>query len=295
MNLKVFINEKSGAVAALNRDDLKQALKDNLELHDDGIHFLSPEAVSSHLKRVNDGEHVLVGGGDGTIQNACSVLGPKKIPFGIIPLGTMNMFAKDLGLELDPLKLIPRYSKTTTAQIDVAIVNEEMFLCSAMVGVPTAIAKHREGMRNKETPLTWVVLFKKLWEKLTHRKGRLMSISAADIHKSKPVKAVVISNNEYELHSSIDRIKKKSLKSGVLGVYTINPQGSMESLQLLGRLAIGDWDSAPALEHFNADRLELNMKRKHVNVLLDGELFKMQTPLKFRSKPQHLRIILPDG
>ena len=62
------------------------------------IDFLNGKQLAKALRRADENSKLLIGGGDGTIATAASILGARKIPFGILPLGTMNLFAKDLGL-----------------------------------------------------------------------------------------------------------------------------------------------------------------------------------------------------
>ena len=292
MKLKVFINKKAGSVETYGIEALRQACHGAFGLEDD-IKFLQPDEFSKHLEEVSDGETVLIGGGDGTILNAASILAPKSIPFGVLPLGTMNMFAKDLGLQPNPLVVIERYSKQKIVDVDAASVNGKIFLCSAMVGLPTHLARYRESQRSKETPLTWLTLAREGWYRFTHRRGRNMRLSGQGLSETKSIKAAVISNNQYSQNSGLS-FKKASLTDGELSVYMLNPEGSLESLMLMAQLAVGSWDSASGLEAFNTPALQLDMKRRKVSVLLDGEIYKLSGPLLFKSEPRYLRILLPD-
>ncbi len=293
MKFTVLINESSGSIAQYGRDVLSEKLKDSLG-GASNIKFFSPEEFSQALEAVNTDDVLLIGGGDGTIRTAASVLKVRKIPFGILPLGTMNLFAKDLALEMDIFKLADSYKKFRAVQIDAANVNDEIFLCNAMVGIPLDIAKKREENRNAETPLTWVVLAKRGLDKLLGRSGRFMSLTYQGVTEKKFIKAAVIANNEYEDAGGLGEFKKKSLTDGNLSIYTVNPEGALESIALLSKLALGSWKEAAGLEFFNAKELILSARKREISVLLDGEIYKMRSPLRFFSDPGALSILVPE-
>lgn len=295
MPLKVLINELSGSVKAYGEYALRQKCCESFEISEDVVQFLHPEAFKEQLEAVNENDRVLIGGGDGTILQAASILAPKNIAFGVIPLGTMNMFAQDLGLTDNALDVIGRYQQAKEVQIDAASVNGELFLCSAMVGIPTEVAQTRENERNKETPLTWMRVAKEAWEELSDGGARIMQLTHGDKSEKKDIKAAVISNNEYDAHAGFGTFKKKSLTDGKLSVYTLNPDGPFESMMLMAQLAIGAWEDAAGLAYFNASSLKLDAEEGEERVLLDGEIRYLQRPLMFQSEPKKLKVILPDG
>jgi diacylglycerol kinase family enzyme len=294
MSFTVFINENSGSVATHGAEALSQKLQDSLSTPAGNIRFFPPADFEAALQKADPGAPLLVGGGDGTIRTAAAILKDRKIPFGILPLGTMNLFAKDLSLEPDLFKLAESYRKFDTVQIDAASVNGELFLCNAMVGIPLEIAKQREKSRNAETLLTWLALAKKGLEKLSSPRGHLMALSYEGVTEEKHIKAVIIANNEYEEAGEAGTFKKKSLTDGKLSIYTVNPEGTLESILLLSKLALGDWQNANGLEVFETTALKLRHKAK-INVLLDGEVYTLKGPLSFRCHPGALHIMVPKG
>lgn len=294
MPFTVLINENSGSVAGHGPEVLSEKLQKSLETGSENIKFLSPDALSAELKKIDPKAELLVGGGDGTIRTAAAILQDRKIPFGILPLGTMNLFAKDLSLELDIFKLAESYKNFKILKIDSARVNGEIFLCNAMVGIPLDIARKREENRSVENPFTWISLIKRGLDKLSHRRGRTMSLTYHGVTKQKLIKAAVIANNEYEDAGGLGTFKKKSLKDGTLSIYTVNPEGAVESIMLLSKLALGSWKDAAGLEFFNAKELTLNTRKHKISVLLDGEIYNFRAPLSFVSDPGALSILVPE-
>lgn len=294
MSFTVLINESSGSVGVHGADVIAEKLQNNLGIAAQNIKFLNPEEFARELKTVSSETTLLVGGGDGTIRTAAAILKDRKIPFGILPLGTMNLFAKDLLLETDIFKLAASYRNFRPVQIDSASVNGEVFLCNAMVGIPLEIAKKREENRSAETPLTWIELIKKGIDKLSRRRGRPMSLSYQGVTEEKIIKAAVIANNEYEETPGLGTFRKRSLSDGKLTIYTVNPEGTLESIALLSRLALGSWKNAAGLEFFSTTELKLNSGGRKISVLLDGEIRTLLAPLRFVSEPGSLNILIPE-
>lgn len=294
MPFTVLINENSGSVEQFGPNVLSKKLQESLGIQSDNIKLLKPEEFTNSLKTIDQNTIPLIGGGDGTIRTAASILKNRKIPFGILPLGTMNLFAKDLLLELDIFKLAENYKKFRIIQIDAPSVNGEIFLCNVMVGIPLDIAKKREENRNTETPFIWVDLAKRGLDKLSKRQGQFMSLSHHGITEQKLIKAAIIANNEYEDAGGLGTFKKKSLTNGNLSIYTVNPEGTLESIALLSKLALGSWKNAAGLEFFNTKELKIHTHKNKINVLLDGEIHTMSAPLSFVSDPSALSILIPE-
>src|SRR5690349_6121612 len=143
MSFTILVNENSGSVEKHGKDNLSEKLRAALGDHFKDIHFHAPDRLNDTLQNIDNGK-LIIGGGDGTIRTAASILQGRNIPFGILPLGTMNLFAKDLSLEQDIFKLAELYKNHKEIKIDAAKVNGEIFLCNAMVGLPSELAKERE-------------------------------------------------------------------------------------------------------------------------------------------------------
>lgn len=94
-----------------------------------------------------DIEALVVAGGDGTMACAAGVLDGRDLPLALLPLGTANLLAKDLGLPLDPDAAIAAIRNGGPTRIDVGEVNGQAFLITSVLGMPTRLAEHREAGR----------------------------------------------------------------------------------------------------------------------------------------------------
>ncbi|MGB6195357.1 MAG: diacylglycerol kinase family protein, partial [Methyloceanibacter sp.] len=78
---------------------------------------------------------VVVGGGDGSIRTVAGVLAQTGVPLGILPLGTLNHFAKDLGIPLHLKEAAEVIAKGEKRTVDLAEVNGETFINNSSIGI----------------------------------------------------------------------------------------------------------------------------------------------------------------
>lgn len=296
MKFSVFINQNSGSFQQHGEEGFTTLMHDILEKDLKEIHFLEPDKIHKALQSHEDKTHILVGGGDGTIMTAANIFKEKKRPFGVLPLGTMNCLIKDMNLSCNLVEVVKGYKNHEERFIDVGYLNDNMFLCNAMIGITSDLAKEREERRHENNPAKWVEFAKKSFDTLTGDKEYNFTLKYEGETERQNTKAVIISNNPYQMGPTPGNIfKKKSLGDGKLGVYLVNPQGTIDSIQLLFSLALGSWPNDKSIEYFETQNLDILTKVPEIPVILDGELRNFKTPLKFRCEPASLHLLVPAG
>ena len=296
MNYDVYINEKSGSIKRYGESGLVKELSTILGAQLRNVYFLSPEKLRKALENCDQSLNLLIGGGDGTLASAAEILGKNHIPFGILPLGTMNLFSKDVGLPVDPLESARLYQGGCRAlQFDTGRINGHIFLCNAVIGVTTDLAQRRERDRNQKGILKWLLLGKDTMRRLSGDQYYPLTISCNGEEERKLIKAAIISNNIYESGSGIASFKKKSLKEGMLGIYIVTPEGTLQSLNLLASMALGSWQQDHCIEIRESCAVDIETMRPTITVMIDGEPKKMRGPLHFYSDPGSLSLLIPDG
>src|SRR5215213_6089188 len=106
--------------------ELRAAIRDALDTH--------PEAL-------------VAGGGDGTVSTLAAALAGTSIPLGVLPLGTLNHFAKDAGIPLDLQKAVETIAARHTRHVDVGRVNDRTFINNSSIGVYPSFVHFRERFR----------------------------------------------------------------------------------------------------------------------------------------------------
>src|SRR5690606_23560315 len=102
MRLRVVLNARSGTLRDLDPDEVAARISDLCRAagHDATVVAAAPDTVPAELRAAAaaDIDAVIVGGGDGTVSSAANLLAGTGKALGVLPLGTMNLFARDLDL-----------------------------------------------------------------------------------------------------------------------------------------------------------------------------------------------------
>ena len=174
-------------------------------------------------RAVGDGcEALVVGGGDGTINSGASVALERGIPLGVLPLGTLNHFAKDLGIPLELDEAAKVVLEGVVCKVDVGEVNGRIFLNNSSLGVYPAIVRLREKYQ-ATVGGKWIAA---LWAGLTVlRRSPFMAVrivaEGETIIRRTPL--VLVGNNEYQM-VGIHAGARESLARGRLALYVLNAE-----------------------------------------------------------------------
>lgn len=290
----ILINQNAGTVLKAGEDkvaqDLKEAMgEDNIE----SIRFLHPKELHDAFKDIQAAEPILVGGGDGTLLSAANILKERNIPFGMLPFGTMNLLCKDLDIPADYKKAAKAYTHFEEEKIDIGMVNGHLFICAAMIGMFEALAEEREKHRKNGNLIKWLAFAHEAFDKFTNKTKHNYRLRYPTHSETKKVKAVVISNNTYLENAHPNSFKKKSLQDGEFGVYSINIEGTLESMHLLSSLLLGNWQDDPGVDTVITNEVYLENDHPKIPVLLDGEKVTLKAPLHFEIHPKSLPVLVP--
>lgn len=293
----VLINKNSGTVLKMGEENLQQMIAESA-LPLAGLHFLSGDEMTDYITRHRDGPaQLLIGGGDGTINHcARHFIGRDNAAMGILPLGTMNLLARDLEVPLDLEEALRGYAQGADKMtIDVGMVNNHSFLCCFGLGTMPESSDFREKGRESGDPLliprlTVYVLGK--MDRLQHRTFTMRVDGRS--HRLKTA-ALVISNNKFDPDSSgqTNQFKRASLAENILGIYSAAPKTHWEKLRLLLRLGTGGWHQEPSIREWHGQHVVLSGSRKEELISLDGETLTLPTPLTLSIQPQSLNILVP--
>ena len=235
---------------------------------------------------------IVAGGGDGTISSVASVLAGTDVALGVLPMGTLNHFARDLGIPAVLDDAVRNLATGHATQIDVGEVNGRIFINNSSLGLYPQLVHHREQQQQRLGRSKWHAFFRAAL--LVLRRYPLMSVNVrvegADLMRRTPL--VFIGNNSYQMEG-LTIGKRESIDAGILSLYLPHRAGRMGLIRialraLFGRLrAVNDFDS------FRATEFGIETRRKRVRVAADGEVVAMDTPLNYRIRPGALRVIVP--
>ena len=239
---------------------------------------------------------VIAAGGDGTVSAVAGALAGGQIALGVLPLGTLNHFAKDLGLPMDLEAAVRQIVTGRTMRVDLGEVNGRVFVNNSSLGLYPDIVHDREQQRKRFGRSKWFALF---WAAIaTLRKYPFLDVCIflqGERHLRR-TPFVFIGNNEYQMEG-LALGERTSLNGGHLSLYAAQRPGRLRLLQLALRALIGRLKSSRDFDVMRATEIVVESHHHHLRVAIDGEIMIMKPPLHYRIRPSDLNVLgaVPDG
>ncbi len=299
MKIRAILNRDGGTLRTMDLDAFCARATEvfGSEGHDLDCRIVSGQSVESELKAASqdaDVEAVLAGGGDGTISAAAAVAFASGKPLGVLPAGTMNLFARALGMPLDLEQALRAIARGSVAQIDIATANGRPFVHQFGVGIHARLVRIRNGM----------VYGSRVGKMLASLRAIVASAVnpprfEVELHTDRgdvrlTASGVAISNNP--LDDSPVPVAER-LDAGVLGVYVAGSVTTNELLNLVFDVMTGRWRANPAVRETEAREVVLRFpKRKRgTHAVLDGELIDLESEVTLKIHPGAISVIRPAG
>lgn len=292
----ILINKQAGHALSLGLHTMEALIKKHLP-HAKKIEFTDGPALAQSAAQSN--MPLLIGGGDGSVKScAQALLNGRNQGFGILPLGTMNLLAKDLGIPHTFEAALKAYAAGSLPRdIDVGHVNKDIFLCCAGLGTIPETSQYREDHREDIPPVLIPRLTAYFLRKIDRTNRQKITMRIDGKTQTIRTSALVISNNQYtpEEEWSDNNFKRTSLQDGILGIYSAVPVSGWDKIRLVLRLSMGRWDKDPVIKKWQGKTVTLKPQQKKVTLSLDGENHTFNTPLYFSVRQQALKVLLPVG
>ncbi|HEX9285638.1 MAG TPA: diacylglycerol kinase family protein [Thermoanaerobaculia bacterium] len=290
----VILNRSSGSVEDRDAGDrLREAFRSagteaNVQLASSG------EEVVALARRAASGpsEVVVAGGGDGTISSIASVLSGGEKALGVLPLGTFNHFAKDLKIPFDTEAAARTVVEGRVVRVDLGEVNGTVFVNNSSLGLYPRIVRHRDDLRERLGRGRWPAF---AWATVhaLHRHAPidvLLSIDGREIRRRTPF--VFVGNNVYEMRG-FDIGSRDRLDRGELSLYLAPGARPLDLLFLGIRAFFGRLRAGTDFEALRTTEVRIDTRAGRAPVAVDGEISVLDTPLRYRVRPQALRVLVP--
>lgn len=235
---------------------------------------------------------IVVGGGDGTISLAAQELAGTGIPLGIIPLGTLNHFARDLGLPAGIEEAVAVIAAGHAVGVDLGEVNGRVFINNSSIGLYPEAVRERERQRRRTRRGKWLAMAIALLRVLRRLPRHRLAITVGQSQQPRRTPFAFIGNNRYALKPAAFG-RRSCLTAGELCLFLARPSGRLAIAGLLLRAALGRLDEAQDFERFALRDFTIACRRHRLRVALDGEVAALRPPLRYRSRPGALRVIAP--
>jgi diacylglycerol kinase family enzyme len=235
---------------------------------------------------------VVAAGGDGTVCAVAQVLaGGTGMPRAL-PLGTLNHFARDLGLPPDIREAVAVIAAGRLATVDAAEVNGRVFVNNSSIGLYPNMVRDRDRQLRQSRRAKWLAMALALLRVLRRPMARRLIIECGGRVERQRTPFAFIGNNVYD--TTLPTLgRRATLSAGELCLFVAKPRSHLAAVGLMLRLALGRADQARDFESSIAKALEIDSRHRRLTIALDGEVLRLRTPLRYRSRPGALRVLVP--
>jgi diacylglycerol kinase family enzyme len=287
----VIVNRSSGKGAGRDVSALEDALtRAGLDAR---IVVVRGSDITAEAERAAADGVIVAAGGDGTVAAVAGVAVRTGATLGVLPLGTFNHFARDVGVPLDAAEAASVIRQGKTRTVDVGELNDRVFINNASLGMyPRLVWERRaEQRRGRAKWAAFAIALARTWWSYRTLSVRLL-LDGAPLVRRSPF--VFIGNGEYEAEG-IDLGARPSLQSGQLSVYVAPECGRVELLALPVRALAGRLSPDTKFEAFTAREITIEPSRRRVGLALDGEIAVAHPPLRCRILPGALRVLVSES
>lgn len=239
-----------------------------------------------------EAELIVAGGGDGTISTVAIEASSSGKTLGILPLGTLNNFSKDLGIPQNLNAAVRTIAQGEVREVDLAECNGRIFINNSSIGLYPKMVVRREQQQQKLGRGKWAAAF---WASL--RLFRISPFLKVDIELDGKVfqrktPFVFVGNNEYEMDMyNIGR--RPSLEEGKLSLYFLHREGRWGLIVLLWKTVSGRLKQWKDFEAVATEHVTIKARQSRLRVAFDGETSLVSPPLEYRIRPKALKVIVP--
>jgi YegS/Rv2252/BmrU family lipid kinase len=236
---------------------------------------------------------IVAGGGDGTVNAVASALvGSDKI-LGVLPLGTLNHFARDLKIPNDLEEAAGAIVSGHNIRVDVGEVNGRIFLNNSSLGLyPTIVRERQKNQKlgsGKWPAFVWAAVT--AFRRYPFLDVRL-SVDGKEFHRRTPF--VFVGNNEYVMER-LNIGLRECLDKGQLSLYIAHRTGRWGLVRLALRALLGRLREEKDFLAICTPEVKIETRRKRLRIAFDGEVEVMERPFHYRVLPRSLRVIVPNG
>jgi diacylglycerol kinase family enzyme len=231
-------------------------------------------------------------GGDGTVHAVAAVCAGTQRPLAVLPVGTLNHFARDLGLPLRLEDAIQLVATGPVRSIDAAEANGILFVNNSSLGVYPAMVLDRDRMRKGGGNKWWAMV---VASARAYIRFRCLHVELEVDGQSRHCKTALlfVGNNRYAKQGG--RIgQRERLDEGVLSVALVAGPTRWGMLKVFAAALLGRAKQAGELEEFLITSFHVRAHgRRRLRVAFDGEVMRLPSPIAYRIRPAALRVIVP--
>jgi diacylglycerol kinase family enzyme len=284
----VIVNAHAGGGGT--RDTVERALA-RAHLDATIVEVAGGNIEAQAARAIRRGDLLVAAGGDGTVSAVAAVAAEYGVPIAVLPTGTLNHFAKDTGIPTDPVEAAALLHDPARRRVDLGEANSRTFINNASLGIYPRLVweRNQEQRRGRRKWIAFAIALFRVWRKYRTLTVR-MRIDEQEVLRRTPF--VFIGNGRY--HSEGLRLGgRERLDDGVLSVFVAPHSGRFDLLRVAFRALLGRLDDEAKFEAYTAQQVTIETAHRRLSVALDGEVTIARPPLRCRTRPSALEILVP--
>ncbi|BAO81804.1 sphingosine kinase and enzymes related to eukaryotic diacylglycerol kinase [Serpentinimonas raichei] len=294
--LQFVINAASGSSAADSKRELIEGVLQAAGRRGE-LHFCQPAdlpqvAQQATATALASGTAVIGVGGDGTMNTVAQFAHAAGCAMGVVPQGTFNYFARTHGIPADPAEAVQQLLGCAPQPVQVAAINQRVFLVNASMGLYPELLEDREAYKARFGRSRWVAFWAACVTLLRAQRQLRLHIEQGDSARDVRTLMLFVGNNRLQLQHIGVHPQESAAENppaeqpataplltpsaGRITAVMLRPIGTLAMLRLMLHGALGTLGEAPSVEHFEFEHLvvrpTLTPGRRGVKVAYDGEV-----------------------
>lgn len=288
----VVVNAKAGTVLAEGSEAFSKRIEAGFSANgcSADVKLVHPRELNAALAlAIKDGDRIpVIAGGDGTINGVLPVLMEARRAVGILPLGTVNVLGRDLGLYGDLEHQIGAVCRGKPIVMDIGRVNDRLFHSISGMGFFSLMAREREHARRR-FPFSRMIAFAfAATRSILFTRAISVDIRTPDGRRQVEADAVLVTVNTFD---GADW-RRTDLNGGVLEVHILNAGGLYSRCKAAMSVVTGSWRQSAHLTSFTAEEVTLTRRdKKRGHITFDGEVERKGGKLEYRLLPEAIELI----
>lgn len=244
------------------------------------------------------GGTIVAAGGDGTINTVAGMAVGSGCPFGVLPQGTFNYFARTHGIPEDLGEAVAAMLSASVQAVQVGVVNERIFLVNASIGLYPHIIEEREADKKQFGRSRLVALLSMVKTALGASQYLHIVLATDGTQRKMRTPMLFIGNNSLQIGQLGLLPLSAALEDGKLAAIAPRSVGKLGMIGLMLRGALGRLGDAANLVSFGFGQMTVKQvtlygRRRRIKVALDGEVALLDTPLRFSVITDRLLLLKP--